>query len=74
MGRTKGNPLIKVIWGSAISQELGAEELSKKISIPYRTLQRRKKDPKSFSLREIERIGIKLGIPVEELREAAIRY
>lgn len=74
MSRVKGNPLIKAIWGSALSQELGAEALSKKISIPYRTLLRRKKDPKSFSLREVERIGIILGIPVEELREAAIRY
>lgn len=74
MSRTKGDPLIKVIWGSAISQEMGAKEFSKKIGIPYRTLQRRRKDPKAFSLREIERIGICMDIPVEELREAAIRY
>lgn len=74
MARKRGSKLVECIWGCAQGMGLTTAELCKTVMIPDSTLRRRKKDPGTFTVRELETIGRRLGIPAEELREAALRY
>ena len=72
--RNKFDGVIAVIWGELAVQGMQVSDLAKRVGIGQTTLYEPKKNPEKFSLERLCKIGKNLGIPIETLREAAIRY
>lgn len=69
LGRDKvSEKLVALIWGTISAQGFGIHQFSDAIGIKYCTLWARKKKPRDFTVDELLKIGRKLGIPIEDLR------
>lgn len=74
LSRKKWDGVVAVIWGELAAQGLQVSDLSERVNIGTTTLYKLKKNPEEFTLERLCKIGKNLGIPIDKLREAAIRY
>ena len=70
---SKYDKLIALIRGTAITKDKTYTDIGNMIGRNQNTVTSRIKNPETFTIEEISRIGRGLNIPIEELRQC-IRY
>ena len=70
---TKTSPLMVLILGTAAAKGISQYELADMIGVAPATICNRKKKPEDFTLAQLRKLRTGLGIPIEELRNAAIK-
>ena len=71
----KYRPLAALLSGYAEINEKGMTEIARFLGYKdWRTAKRYFKNPEILSARDLARLGRRFGIPIDELREKAIRY
>ena len=72
--RKRYRDLVVVLNGSMDAEGKRKEEAARIIDVGTTTLYRYLKEPENMRLGDLNRLGRLLGIDIEELRKAAIRY
>lgn len=74
IGRSKFEDLQRILEGQKKVINIHHEEMARACGLSKSTLQKRLKDPGEFTLKEISALLRKMGVPIEEGRQTAIRY
>lgn len=74
LGKSKYESLASLIYGGAKANKKTQAELAERLGVSARTISSRLAKPEEFTLKEIGIIGRYIGVDIEVLRAAAIKY